>query len=351
MFRDLLQKRSSSMKFYPGVTMAVKAAINGTGRIGMIVAKIITSRDDIELVAINTTATPEMLEYLFKYDSVHTGVDAKVLDENTIMINGKKVKLFSTRDPEELDFGSAGAEVVVECTGVFLTTEKAKSYLKNGVKKVVMSAPAKDDTPTYVININTDDYKGEAIISNASCTTNCLAPLCKVLDDAFGIENGLMTTIHSYTNDQNVLDVKHKKDTRRARAAAVNMIPTTTGAAKAIALVMPQLKGKLNGYAMRVPTPDVSVVDLTVNLKKEVTIEDINAAFNKAAEGSFKGLIEIDNDKRVSSDFIGSTYSSTYVPDMTSVIDGKTVKVLAWYDNEWGYSSRLVDMCVFVGEK
>jgi len=331
--------------------MAVKAAINGTGRIGMIVAKIITSRDDIELVAINTTATPEMLEYLFKYDSVHTGVDAKVLDENTIMINGKKVKLFSTRDPEELDFGSAGAEVVVECTGVFLTTEKAKSYLKNGVKKVVMSAPAKDDTPTYVININTDDYKGEAIISNASCTTNCLAPLCKVLDDAFGIENGLMTTIHSYTNDQNVLDVKHKKDTRRARAAAVNMIPTTTGAAKAIALVMPQLKGKLNGYAMRVPTPDVSVVDLTVNLKKEVTVEDINAAFNKAAEGSFKGLIEIDNDKRVSSDFIGSTYSSTYVPDMTSVIDGKTVKVLAWYDNEWGYSSRLVDMCVFVGEK
>ncbi len=331
--------------------MAVKAAINGTGRIGMIVAKIITSRDDIELVAINTTATPEMLEYLFKYDSVHTGVDAKVIDEKTIMINGKKVTMFSTRDPEELDFGSVGAEVVVECTGVFLTTEKAKSYLKNGVKKVVMSAPAKDDTPTYVININTDAYKGESIISNASCTTNCLAPLCKVLDETFGIENGLMTTIHSYTNDQNVLDVKHKKDMRRARAAAVNMIPTTTGAAKAIALVMPQLKGKLNGYAMRVPTPDVSVVDLTVNLKKNVTVEEINEAFSKAAEGRFKGLIEIDNDKRVSSDFIGSTYSATYVPDMTSVIDGKTVKVLAWYDNEWGYSSRLVDMCVFVGEK
>jgi glyceraldehyde 3-phosphate dehydrogenase len=339
------------MKFYPGVTMAVKAAINGTGRIGMIVAKIITSRDDIELVAINTTATPEMLEYLFKYDSVHTGVDAKVVDDKTIMINGKKVTIFSTRDPEELDFGSVGAEVVVECTGVFLTTEKAKSYLKNGVKKVVMSAPAKDDTPTYVININTDTYKGESIISNASCTTNCLAPLCKVLDETFGIENGLMTTIHSYTNDQNVLDVKHKKDMRRARAAAVNMIPTTTGAAKAIALVMPQLKGKLNGYAMRVPTPDVSVVDLTVNLKKEVTVEEINEAFSKAAEGNFKGLIEIDNDKRVSSDFIGSTYSATYVPDMTSVIDGKTVKVLAWYDNEWGYSSRLVDMCAFVGEK
>ena len=331
--------------------MAIKVAINGTGRIGMIVAKIITSREDIELVAINTTAKPDMLEYLFKYDSVHTGVDAKVINDNTIMINGKKVTMFSTRDPQELDFGSAGAEVVIECTGVFLTTEKAQSYLKNGVKKVVMSAPAKDDTPTYVLNINTDEYKGEAIISNASCTTNCLAPICKVLDDEFGIENGLMTTIHAYTNDQNVLDVKHSKDQRRARAAALNMIPTTTGAAKAIALVMPQLKGKLNGYAMRVPTPDVSIVDLTVNLKKDVTIEDINAAFENAAEGSFKGLIEIDKDKRVSSDFIGSTYSATYVPDMTSVVDGKTVKVLAWYDNEWGYSSRLVDMCVFVGDR
>ncbi|WP_345976164.1 type I glyceraldehyde-3-phosphate dehydrogenase [Sulfurimonas sp. HSL3-7] len=330
--------------------MAVKAAINGTGRIGMIVAKIITSRDDIELVAINTTAKADMLEYLFKYDSVHTGVSAKVLDEKTIEINGKKVAMFSTRDPEELDFGSAGAEVVIECTGVFLTTEKAQSYLKNGVKKVVMSAPAKDDTPTYVLNINTDAYKGEDIISNASCTTNCLAPICKVLDDAFGIDNGLMTTIHSYTNDQNILDVKHSKDMRRARAAAVNMIPTTTGAAKAIGKVMPHLQGKLNGYAMRVPTPDVSVVDLTVNLKKEVTKEEINAAFDVAAAGNFAGLIEIDNDKRVSSDFVGSTYSATYVPDMTSVVDGKTVKVLAWYDNEWGYSSRLVDMCVFVGQ-
>ena len=331
--------------------MAIKVAINGTGRIGMIVAKIITSRDDIELVAINTTAKPDMLEYLFKYDSVHTGVNAKVLDDKTIEINGKKVTMFSTRDPEELDFGSAGAEVVIECTGVFLTTEKAELYLKNGVKKVVMSAPAKDDTPTYVFNINTDRYKGEAIISNASCTTNCLAPICKVLDDAFGIENALMTTIHSYTNDQNVLDVKHNKDMRRARAAALNMIPTTTGAAKAIAKVMPHLKGKLNGYAMRVPTPDVSVVDLTVNLKQDVTKEEINAAFDAAAAGSFAGLIEIDNDKRVSSDFIGSTYSATYVPDMTSVVDGKTVKVLAWYDNEWGYSSRLVDMCVFIGQK
>ena len=331
--------------------MAIKVAINGTGRIGMIVAKIIMGRDDIELVALNTTSKLDMLEYLFKYDSVHTGIDAKVIDDSTIELNGTAVKIFSDRDPANIDFGSAGAELVIECTGVFLSIEKATPFLKNGVKKVVMSAPAKDDTPTFVLNINTDDYKGEAIISNASCTTNCLAPICKVLDDEFGIENGLMTTIHAYTNDQNVLDVKHSKDKRRARAAAVNMIPTTTGAAKAIALVMPQLKGKLNGYAMRVPTPDVSIVDLTVNLKKDTTVEEINAAFNKAAEGSFKGLIEIDNDKRVSSDFIGSTYSSTYVPDMTSVVDGKTVKVLAWYDNEWGYSSRLVDMCILVGNK
>lgn len=329
--------------------MALKVAINGTGRIGMIVAKIVTSRDDIELVAINTTASAEMLEYLFKYDSVHKGVDAKVVDEKTIIINGKSVALSSTRNPEELEFGKAGAKVVIECTGVFLTTEKAQAYLKDGVEKVVMSAPAKDDTPTYVLNINTDDYKGEAIVSNASCTTNGLAPLCKVLDDEFGIENGLMTTIHSYTNDQNILDVKHSKDMRRARAAAVNMIPTTTGAAKAIGKVMPHLNGKLNGYAMRVPTPDVSVVDLTVNLKKGVTKEMINEAFVKASETNFKGLIEVDTDKRVSNDFVGSKYSCTYVPDMVSVVDEKTVKVLAWYDNEWGYSERLVDMTLFVG--
>lgn len=331
--------------------MAIKVAINGTGRIGMIVAKIIASRDDIELVAINTTTTPEMLVYLFKFDSVHSGIDAEMVDEKTIKLAGKKVALFSTRSLDELDFGLVGAELVIECTGAFLTTAKAEKYLKNGIKKVVMSAPAKDDTPTYVLNINTNEYKGESIISNASCTTNCLAPICKVLDDSFGIQNGLMTTIHSYTNDQNILDVKHSSDMRRARAAAINMIPTTTGAAKAIGLVMPHLQGKLNGYAMRVPTPDISVVDLTVNLNKDVTKDEINEAFTKAANGAFKGLLEIDNNKRVSSDFIGSTYSATYIPDMTSVVDKRCVKVLAWYDNEWGYSSRLVDMCVFVGNR
>ena len=328
--------------------MATKVAVNGTGRIGLIAIKIAVEREDLELVAINSTATPEMLVYLLKYDTVHRGIEAQMIDDETIEVGGKRVRLLSERDPQKLDFGAAGAEVVVECTGVFLTTEKAEPFLKNGVKHVVMSAPAKDDTATFVMGINTDSYNGEAIVSNASCTTNALAPVCKILDDAFGIENGLMTTIHSYTNDQNLLDVKHKKDMRRARAAAVNMIPTTTGAAKAIGLVMPHLKGKLNGYAMRVPTTDVSVVDLTVNLRKEVSKEEVVAAFEAAADGAFKGLIEIDHDKRVSSDFVGSSYSATFVPDMTSVVDGNTVKVLAWYDNEWGYTERLMDMCRFV---
>jgi glyceraldehyde 3-phosphate dehydrogenase len=309
------------------------------------------ARDDMELVAVNSTTKPDMLAYLLKYDSIHKGIDAKVIDNNSIEIAGKAVALFSHRDPALIDFGKCGAEVVIECTGAFLTTEKCEAYLRDGVKKVVMSAPAKDETPTYVLNINTAEYKGEAIISNASCTTNCLAPICKVLDEAFGIKNGLMTTIHSYTNDQNILDVKHASDFRRARAAAINMIPTTTGAAKAIGKVMPSLLGKLNGYAMRVPTADVSVVDLTVNLAQNVTKEQVNEAMLNASKGSFKGLLEVDTDQRVSSDFIGSTYSATFVPDMTSVVDGNTVKVLAWYDNEWGYSSRLVDMVAFIGTK
>lgn len=329
--------------------MALKVAINGTGRIGIIVAKIIAERSDIELVALNTTAKPEMLAYLLKFDSVHRGIDAKIVDDKTISIGGKNVRMFCERDIDKVDFGSMGAEVVIECTGVFLDQESCQKHLKNGVRKVVMSAPAKDDSPMYVIGVNSDSYKGEAIISNASCTTNCLGPITKVLDDAFGIENALMTTIHSYTNDQNVLDVKHSKDPRRARAAALNMIPTSTGAAKAIGKVMPHLQGKLNGYAMRVPTPDVSVVDLTANLSRSVTKEEIYAAFKSASEGAFKGLIEIDDEKRVSSDFIGSTFSATYVPDMTSVVNGTTVKILAWYDNEWGYSSRLVDMTVLIG--
>ncbi len=331
--------------------MAVKVAINGFGRIGMLTAKIISRRSDLELVAINNTATPEMTEYLMKYDSVHGRFDdVEVIDGEYLRVGNDKAKLFSSRDPKELDFSSVGAEVVIECTGAFLTTEKAQDHIKGSVKKLVMSAPAKDDTPTYVIGVNHNDYKGEAIISNASCTTNCLAPVVKVLDDAFGVEHGLMTTIHSYTNDQNVLDAKHKKDPRRARAAAVNMIPTSTGAAKAVGLVLPHLNGKLNGYAMRVPTPDVSVVDLTATLKKNVSKEEINAAFDKAAAGAFKDLIIIDNDKCVSSDFVSCEASSIYVPDLTQVVSDNMVKVVAWYDNEWGYSNRLVDMVAHIAK-
>ncbi len=330
--------------------MALKVAINGFGRIGMIVAKIIGKRDDIELVAVNSTSTPEMAEYLLKYDSVHGNYDAELIDATTMRIGKDRVKLVCSRDVNELPFGDMGVDLVIECTGSILSKDKAQAHIKGSVKKVVMSAPAKDDTPTFVIGINTDSYKGETIISNASCTTNCLAPLVKVLNDKFGVVNGLMTTVHSYTNDQNILDVKHKADKRRARAAAVNMIPTTTGAAKAIGKVIPELNGKLNGFSVRVPTPDVSLVDFNATLKVDVTKDMVNEAFKEASEGAFKGLILIDNDQRVSNDFVGCSYSTIYVPDMTQVVDGKMVKVIAWYDNEWGYSTRLVDMVKFVGE-
>jgi glyceraldehyde 3-phosphate dehydrogenase len=330
--------------------MALKVAINGFGRIGMIAARIIASRSDIELVAVNATMKPDMLEYLLKYDSVH-GIchDVKLLDETTFQIGKDKVKIFSDRDPKNTDFGSYGAELVIECTGAILSMDLAAAHLKGGVKKVVMSAPAKDDTPTYVYGVNHLEYKNESIISNASCTTNALAPITKVLNDAVGIQKGLMTTVHSYTNDQNILDVKHPKDKRRARAAAINIIPTSTGAAKAIGKVIPELNGKLNGYSLRVPTPDVSIVDLNCMLKRSVTKDEINAIFKEASQNSYKGLIEYDEEMRVSSDFIGSTYSSIFVPDSTQVVDGDMVKIIAWYDNEWGYTSRLVDMAKHVG--
>ncbi|MDR0747356.1 MAG: type I glyceraldehyde-3-phosphate dehydrogenase [Helicobacteraceae bacterium] len=328
--------------------MATKVAINGFGRIGMLASKAIAGRDNLELVAINATGTPDMIEYLLKYDSVHRRFpDVKLIDEKTIKIGKNTVKINSTRVPEECDFG--GATVLIECTGKFLTTEKSSAFLRGNIKKVVMSAPAKDNTPTYVIGVNHKNYKGESIISNASCTTNCLAPLAKVLNDAFGIENGLMTTIHSYTNDQNVLDVKHPSDRRRARAAAVNMIPTTTGAAKAVGLVLPDLAGKFNGISIRVPTPDVSMVDLTANFKKSITKDSINETLRAAARGEFKDLIIIDEDKCVSSDFATCPASAIFVPDMTQVVGDKLAKVLAWYDNEWGYTNRLVDMAAFVG--
>ena len=333
--------------------MSLKVAINGFGRIGRSVARIIANRSDVELVAINDLSDPDMIKYLLDNDSVHGhfNLETKLLEDDYIQIGDMKVKMFSDKNPENLEFGKLGAEVVLECTGVFLTQEKAKVHLKDGVKKVVFSAPAKDDTATYVIGVNNENYQGEEIISNASCTTNCLAPIAKVLDDAFGIEKGLMTTIHSYTNDQNILDVKHKKDKRRARAAAINMIPTTTGAAKALSLVLPQLKGKMHGQSVRVPTPNVSMVDLNVVVKKNVSKDEVNQVLREKAENELKGIIAIDSNYGVSQDFVGNPNSSIVAEDLTQVIDGNLVKVMAWYDNEWGYSNRLVDMAVFVSNK
>ena len=330
--------------------MPVKVAINGLGRIGRCVARIIAERDDIELVAVNATGEAAMLAYQLKYDSVHGRYDNVRIEEGYLHIGKDKAKIFATRDLKELDFASAGAQIVLECTGAFLTQEKAAPYLENGIEKVIFSAPAKDDTPTYVIGANADDYRGERIISNASCTTNGLAPVAKVLDDAFGIEKGLMTTIHSYTSSQPILDAKHKKDPRKGRAGATNMVPTTTGAAKAIGKVLPNLNGKLNGQAIRVPTPDVSLVDLTVTLKKSVTLDGVQAAFKTAAEGSHKGILGVDEEYRVSQDFVGESLSTVVALDTIQVIGENMVKVLSWYDNEWGYSCRLVDMAVHISK-
>ncbi|MDD3007725.1 MAG: type I glyceraldehyde-3-phosphate dehydrogenase [Arcobacter sp.] len=331
--------------------MAVKVAINGLGRIGRCVARIIASRDDVELVAANASGSEEMIQYNLKYDTVHgPKFDVKV-EDGYIYIGKDKAKLLSERDPSKIDFAAYGADVVLECTGAFLTQESCQAYIDNGVKKVVISAPAKDDTPTFVMGANEDTYAGQPIVSNASCTTNGLAPVAKVLDDAFGIEKGLMTTIHSYTSSQPILDAKDKKDPRKGRAGATNLTPSSTGAAKAIGLVMPHLKGKLNGQAIRVPTPNVSLIDLTVTLKKDVTKEEVIAAFKTSAEGNLKGILGVDEEYRVSSDFNGETLSTVVPLDTIQVIEGNMVKILSWYDNEWGYSTRLVDMGVHVATK
>ncbi|MEA3384170.1 MAG: type I glyceraldehyde-3-phosphate dehydrogenase [Campylobacterota bacterium] len=331
--------------------MALKVAINGLGRIGRCVARIVASRDDVELVAANASGTEEMIQYGLRYDSVHGKRDDIKVEDGYIYIGDDKAKLLSQRDPAKLDFASLGVDVVLECTGAFLTMESAQPYIDSGVKKVVFSAPAKDDTPTFVMGVNEDKYEGQAIVSNASCTTNGLAPVARVLDDAFGIEKGLMTTIHSYTGSQPILDSKHKKDPRKARAGAVNLIPTTTGAAKAISKVLPQLTGKINGQAIRIPTPNVSMVDLTVTLNKNVTVEDVNKALEDASNGYMKGILGVDKEYKVSSDFNGESTSSIVPLDTTQVVGDNMVKVLAWYDNEWGYSCRLVDMAVHVASK
>ncbi|EAJ1254100.1 type I glyceraldehyde-3-phosphate dehydrogenase [Campylobacter lari] len=330
--------------------MAVKVAINGFGRIGRCVARIIMKRDDIELVAINDTTDIELTKYLFKYDTVHGVYDGSVENEgDDLIIDNKKIKVLKSRNVADLDFAKYGAQIVLECTGAHLTMEKCQGFLDHGVQKVIMSAPAKDKTPTYVLGVNAHEYKGENIISNASCTTNCLGPICRVLQDNFGIEKGLMTTIHAYTNGQSIIDAK-ARDKRRSRAAAQNIIPTSTGAAKAMKLVMPELDGKLHGQSMRVPVADVSTVDLTATLKKKVSKEEINEAFRKAAASNLKGILLVDDEERVSSDFITCSHGAIVASDLTQVICDDFVKVVAWYDNEWGYSSRLVDMAVFVAK-
>jgi glyceraldehyde 3-phosphate dehydrogenase len=332
--------------------MALKIAINGYGRIGRCAARIISNDTELELVAINGGSADEKnLAYLTKFDSVHGAFNKDVSIENGFLnIDGKKAKIFSDRDPKNLGFGDCGADVVLECTGAILTQEKAIAHIENGCKKVIFSAPAKDDTATFVLGVNEDKYNNENIISNASCTTNCLGPIAKVLDDAFGIDKGLMTTIHSYTNDQNVLDVKHTKDLRRARAAAINLIPTTTGAAKALKLIMPHLDGRVHGQSIRVPTPNVSMVDFNIVTKKKTSKEKVNSIFKEQANDKLKGILGVDEDMRVSSDFVSSDISSIVALDLTQVVCDDMIKVMAWYDNEWGYTKRLIDMAKFISK-
>jgi glyceraldehyde 3-phosphate dehydrogenase len=333
--------------------MAVKVGINGFGRIGRNVIRAAHNDPELEFVAVNDLTDTKTLAHLLKYDSVLGPLDADIKAEaDAISINGKKLKVFAIKDPAELPWESLGAQVVIESTGKFTDATQARKHLRGPVKKVIISAPAKNEDVTLVLGVNDDMYDPgkHHVVSNASCTTNCLAPVVKVLADSFGIEKGSMTTIHSYTNDQNVLDFPHK-DLRRARAAAINMIPTTTGAAKAIGLVMPELKGKLDGYAMRVPTPNVSVVDLVAQTSKSTTTEEVNAALKKAAAGKLKGILAYTEDPVVSSDMMRNPNSSIVDAQLTKVLDGNLVKVVAWYDNEWGYSCRIVDLVKYMAQQ
>ncbi len=329
--------------------MALRVAINGFGRIGRMVFRAGYKRDDIDFVAINDLTDPATLAHLLKYDSVHGRLDAEVsATEDSITVNGKKIKVFSEKEPTKLPWGDMGVQTVMECTGLFREREKAASHLEAGATKVIISAPAKGPDATLVMGVNHHDYDPAShhVVSNASCTTNCLAPVCKVLMERFGIEKGLMTTTHSYTGDQRLLDFPHK-DLRRARAAALSMVPTTTGAAKAVSLVLPQLEGKLNGMAIRVPTPNVSVVDLVAQLSKQVTVDEVNSAMKEASEGYLKGILGYSEEPLVSADFNGTTYSSIFDAPSTMVI-GDMVKVLAWYDNEFGYANRMVDLALYM---
>lgn len=333
--------------------MKTKVAINGFGRIGRMVFRKAITRDDLDVVAVNASYPAETLAHLVKYDSVHGTFDADVkAGENTLIINGKTVQLLSNRDPKQLPWNELEVDVVIEATGVFTSKETAGYHIEAGAKKVLITAPGKDEDVTIVMGVNEDQYDDEKhkVVSNASCTTNCLAPVAKVIDDTFGIESGLMTTVHAYTNDQKNIDNPHK-DLRRARACGMSIIPTSTGAAKALSKVLPQLEGKMNGMALRVPTPNVSLVDLVVDVKTPVTVEMVNNALKEAAEGDLKGILGYTEDPLVSIDFNGNENSSIIDGLSTMVMGDNKIKVLAWYDNEWGYSCRVVDLAAYIGQE
>ena len=332
--------------------MAVKVGINGFGRIGRNVFRAALGNPDIDIVAVNDLTSPATLAHLLKYDSILGNLKNEISSSaDSITVDGKSIKVFAERDPAKLDWTSSGAQIIVESTGIFTDATKAKAHLQGSVKKVIISAPATNEDITVVLGVNESKYDPAKhnIISNASCTTNCLAPVVKVLHEEFGIVSGIMTTIHSYTNDQVILDFPHK-DLRRARAAAINMIPSSTGAAKALKLVIPEMAGKLDGFAIRVPTPNVSVVDLTFISEKPVTVETVNASLKKAADGKLKGILGYETAELVSSDFKGDARSSIVDSPLTKVV-GNSVKVISWYDNEWGYSNRVRDLVLFLAEK
>jgi glyceraldehyde 3-phosphate dehydrogenase len=330
--------------------MTVKVGINGFGRIGRNVLRQAIGNNEVEIVAVNDLTDADMLAHLLKYDSVHGKLDEDVeAKDGAIVVGGKEVKVMSERDPADLNWGELGVEVVIESTGRFVDRDSSQKHIDAGAKKVIISAPAKNEDLTMVLGVNDDKYDASThhIVSNASCTTNCLATFAKVVNDNFGIKRGLMTTIHSYTNDQQILDLPHK-DYRRARAAAQNIIPTTTGAAKAVGKVLPELEGKLNGGAVRVPTPDGSLTDLVVELDKNATEKEINQAFKEAAEGDLKGILEYSEEPLVSTDIVGNPHSSIVDGLSTMVMEDNMVKVIAWYDNEMGYSARCLDLAVFI---
>lgn len=333
--------------------LTIKMAINGFGRIGRVVMREASKHEEIEIVAVNDLTDAQMLAHLLKYDSVHGIFDAEVSsEEDYLIVDGKKIKVYAEKDPSQLPWGELDVDVVIESTGVFRDEKALMQHIEAGAKKVILSAPAKGDMKTLVMGVNEESYdpENDNIVSNASCTTNCLAPVVKVLQDQFGIKRGMMTTVHSYTNDQRILDLPHS-DYRRARAAAESMIPTTTGAASAVTKVIPELKGKLDGMAVRVPTPNVSLVDFVAELSTEVTVEDVNAALRKASENELKGILFYNEIPLVSTDYNGNTASSTVDGLSTMVLDNNMVKVISWYDNETGYSARCIDLALYMSKK